>query len=593
MDLHASQFLKYSKDIFLRGEQNNFIDASDRWRETFNWEKEEFKSKSCIDFIYHEDKLLFESALEKISKKSEVHNLECRVLTKSGSHYWMKWDMIPTDYGFIAILENIHKQKESETFLSLLMEESSVGLNLCSLDGKWISSNPAFLKMIGYSKEEADGGKLTYWELTPKKYESEEKLQLDQLQKEKKYGPYEKEFIRKDGTLIPVRLNGFIVYKNGESFIWSIIEDISREKMLKSAMEEKTQLLQAIIDNIPSAVFMKDINNEFRLTLWNKSSEELFQIEREKVLGRTTAEMWSHIDTTPFDFDDRKAAKEGKLVDVQEEVVHRPDGTDIVLHTKKLPLRISKNQYQILAISEDITERKRLELELLESIKLRDEFISIASHELKTPLTALYLQLQMLERSIPEEYRNEKCTEYTSKAIESCRVLKSLIEELLDITQIRVNKLNLHPQQMELNQTIVHIIAHLSEDLKLSKSKLNFNSLNHINSHWDKNRIKQIITNLISNAIKYGEGKPIEVSTEVKDGKAIIKVKDHGEGIDKKYHETIFNCFQRVVSREKVSGLGLGLYIVRQLVEAHNGTVKVESEPGKGALFIVELPIVT
>lgn len=121
-----------------------------------------------------------------------------------------------------------------ERFVRAFFEESSIGLNLCRMDGHWLESNRAFLDIIGYAADEADDGKLTYWQLTPRKYDAQETEQLARLSATGKYGPYEKEFIRKDGSLVPVRLNGFVIEVGGEKMIWSFIEDLSSQRALET-----------------------------------------------------------------------------------------------------------------------------------------------------------------------------------------------------------------------------------------------------------------------------------------------------------------------------------------------------------------------
>jgi PAS domain S-box-containing protein len=134
---------------------------------------------------------------------------------------------------------------EREHFISMLFEKSPLGLNLCGMDGTWIQSNDAFLDVIGYSPEEADGG-LTYWELTPREYDAEEAKQLASLSSSGRYGPYEKEFIRKDGQRVPVRLSGFLIERDGQEYIWSYIEDITERKALEAELERETlKTLQA------------------------------------------------------------------------------------------------------------------------------------------------------------------------------------------------------------------------------------------------------------------------------------------------------------------------------------------------------------
>jgi len=135
-------------------------------------------------------------------------------------------------------VETQHRLAERESMISDLFDQSPVGLNLCSMEGLWIKSNPAFLDIIGYTQEEADGG-LSYWQLTPRKYDADEMTQLEHLRTRRRYGPYEKEFIRKDGRLVPVRLNGFLVEREGKAYIWSLIEDLTTQRALEGRFEEE------------------------------------------------------------------------------------------------------------------------------------------------------------------------------------------------------------------------------------------------------------------------------------------------------------------------------------------------------------------
>jgi len=150
------------------------------------------------------------------------------------------YTQVVTDFVSLA-----RRLAEREDFIRALFERSPVGLNLSRLDGVWVQSNPAFLDIIGYPREEADGG-LTYWQLTPRRYDEDERRQLESLERTGRYGPYEKEFIRKDGTLVPVRLNGFLLDREGERYIWSLIEDISERKRLERDVErERLKAIQA------------------------------------------------------------------------------------------------------------------------------------------------------------------------------------------------------------------------------------------------------------------------------------------------------------------------------------------------------------
>jgi PAS domain S-box-containing protein len=146
-------------------------------------------------------------------------------------------------------------------FVESFFHESSVGLNLCRMDGHWLASTPAFLRIIGYEAAEADDGKLTYWQLTPRKYDGDEAVQLQRLTSEGRYGPYEKEFIRRDGALVPVRLNGFLVDVDGEKMIWSFIEDITAERALEMERLKAIQASKLVALGEMAASIAHEVNN--------------------------------------------------------------------------------------------------------------------------------------------------------------------------------------------------------------------------------------------------------------------------------------------------------------------------------------------
>ena len=168
-----------------------------------------------------------------------------------GRREWLRWLVTPwrdvdgAVGGLLIYTENITAQVDTlrrldqrESTIREFFAQSPLGLNLCRMDGLWLESNPAFLRIIGYTPAEADGG-LTYWQLTPRKYDADEAVQLEQLRTTRRYGPYEKEFIRKDGTTIPVRLNGFLIEREAETLIWSLIEDMTEQRALEREVEEE------------------------------------------------------------------------------------------------------------------------------------------------------------------------------------------------------------------------------------------------------------------------------------------------------------------------------------------------------------------
>lgn len=240
-------------------------------------------------------------------------------------------------------------------------------------------------------------------------------------------------------------------------------------------------------------------------------------------------------------------------------------------------------------------ERSKLLIELQNAVKVRDEFMSIASHELKTPLTSLMLQIQFRRRRLAKGDASALLLEQLPKLINDdekqvLRILR-LIDDMLDVSRISLGKLSLHREPFDLTELVRDAIERVGPQvLATSGSPIVLDQPSSVPGTWDRFRVEQVLTNLLTNAARYGSGKPIEVRVALTGPRAILTVSDHGIGIAPANFQRIFNRFERAISENEISGLGLGLYIAQQIVEAHGGTIRVESELGSGSLFTVELP---
>jgi signal transduction histidine kinase/PAS domain-containing protein len=239
-------------------------------------------------------------------------------------------------------------------------------------------------------------------------------------------------------------------------------------------------------------------------------------------------------------------------------------------------------------------ENARLYREAQDAIRLRDEFLSIASHELKTPLTPLSLKLQMLSKELrkqPDSPLRRSVEDYVATGARQVKKLSELVSDLLDVTRISGGKLRLEFEDVDLATLVREVVArHEPEAVKLGSS-LVLDIQGTVVGHWDRLRLEQVVTNLVDNAIKYGAGKPVQVRVQVRDNRALLHVRDEGIGIAPEYLPRIFGRFERAVSERHYGGLGLGLYITRTIVEAMGGHIEVESRPNEGSLFTVELPL--
>ncbi len=228
------------------------------------------------------------------------------------------------------------------------------------------------------------------------------------------------------------------------------------------------------------------------------------------------------------------------------------------------------------------------------AIESRDEFLSIASHELKTPLTPLKLQLQMLGRQIKKgelTYRPEKLASIVESSDRQLSRLSRLVEDLLDVSRITSGRLTLNLERIDMEDLLREVLSQYSHQLRDALKVVEVTADKNVVGEFDKVRLEQVLINLLTNAAKYAPGKPIKVSLENRDPMVRICVRDQGPGVAPENQKRIFDRFERVRETDNVGGLGLGLYISQQIVKAHNGHIYVRSNPGHGATFVVDLPL--
>ena len=240
----------------------------------------------------------------------------------------------------------------------------------------------------------------------------------------------------------------------------------------------------------------------------------------------------------------------------------------------------------------DVTERKLIQEKLELAIQSRDEFVSVASHELKTPLTSLQLQAQLMIRRIEKENKVDVKTVKTvmDRTSQSVKRLSTLVDDMLDVSRMNTGKLTLRLEHFDLCELVREVVEKMLPIAHSHGTKISMQVPAKLMGDWDRFRIEQVIINLITNAARHGQGTPISVKLLQKGQTAVIMVKDSGPGIAEENHERIFRRFERA-SAQAAEGMGLGLYIAREIVERHKGKINLVSALGQGATFIIELPV--
>lgn len=278
--------------------------------------------------------------------------------------------------------------------------------------------------------------------------------------------------------------------------------------------------------------------------------------------------------------------------------LHKP--LDIAAVRSKVNVFVSLYQQrhevkrQVEALEKSRQELHATQVELQRSLRMRDDFMSMVAHELRTPLNTLFLETQMrkmqLENSNMEAFNEEKLQRMVARDGRQIQSMIRLIDDMVDVSRIRSGKLSIRPAETDLYDLLQRIVSDLTHQSSAAGTTITLNAKKITSGTWDEFRVEQIIINLLTNALRYGGGKPVTVTLDADQASAEVTVRDQGNGITIADQHRIFEPFERAGTKTG-AGLGLGLYIARQLAEAHGGTLTVESNYGEGAAFQLRLPL--
>ncbi|MCO8313649.1 hybrid sensor histidine kinase/response regulator [Pseudomonas mandelii] len=259
-------------------------------------------------------------------------------------------------------------------------------------------------------------------------------------------------------------------------------------------------------------------------------------------------------------------------------------------------------KHQVEALEQSRREQEALlkqlqntQNELEQAVRMRDDFMSIVAHEVRTPLNGLILETQLrkmhLARDNAAAFTLDKMHAMVDRDERQIKSLIRLIEDMLDVSRIRTGKLSIRPSRFDLVQLLNNLLQNFAPQVEAAESSVTLTAEQPVVGNWDEFRIEQVMSNLLTNALRYGAKSPIDVRVYNQGGQAWVEVQDRGIGISEENQQRIFQQFERVSAKAVVAGLGLGLFISEQIVAAHGGSITVESRIGEGALFRVRLPL--
>ena len=534
--------------------------------------------------------------------------------------------------------EVLESLRRSEARFRRLVEANIIGVIVADFEGRILEANDAFLQMLGLTRAEAERDGLRWDRLTPPEYRELDERLIAQVKMAGSAQPVEKEYLRADGTRVAVLL-GVALLEGTQASCVCFILDLTRQKR---AEEQQRFLAEA------SALFASSLEYErtlesvarlvaTRMAAWCaidlvQPSEQITRITLVHADPAVEAEMqalWSPAHAASGKVapaPDVETDGKSKLLSIMPAALVLPDPTSdvpaavdelvggpgmvvpLVARERTLGIMVLGRRRGSTAYVEDdlmfavdlvqraalAADNARLYHEAREAVEVRDEFLSIASHELKTPVTSLLGYTQVLERRLARQLdAAERDRRAVRVIVEQSERLNKLIGTLLDLSRVQRGVFTVERRPVDLVAIVRTVVEQVEPTLVTHSVKLICVEETLV-VEGDEQRLEQVVQNLLQNAVKYSpEGGEVTVRVERKEQQAVLSVADRGIGIPEAARTQIFDRFFRAsnVDRNNISGFGIGLYVVNEIVSRHGGSVEVSSAEGQGSTFTVSLPL--
>ena len=622
-----------------------YIQTNAQWATMLGYSTTELLQLRNLDITYPQDIESSRAQLQQLFAGTiDSYKLEKRFIRKDQSIFWGELSATPIrdQHGVIqaviGIVVDITKRKsalealrESEQYRRILIDEATVGLGLFDQQGIFVELNTAFAHIIGYSIAELVN-KLSYTEITPPHYATSDQEQALLLHKTGRFGPYEKEFIHKDGYLVPVRLSGLVITHQGKNLTWVNVENITAQKQtelqLKSANFQLNQF-KSTLDMTLDGVYMFNTDtlkffyvNQGGINQLGYTQAELLQMSINDIIPPIATE---YLDALQISY----AKNSCPAVIFTTQYQHK-NGNLIPVEVFLQYIQFSVNIKYFITIVRDITERKQTESQLRKAIETAEQakqaselanqakstFLAQMSHELRTPLNGILGYTQIFRR---DKNLNTQQQEYVEIIHRSSEYLLTLINDILDLSKIEAGRIELYPSHFNLNQFLKGIIDLFDMRAKQKGICFNCELLSPLPSvvYVDEKRLRQILINLLGNAIKFTQYGGVNLIVGYQNSvrftedyytqprvsdqenlatslapKIRFQVEDTGIGIAKEELDKVFLPFQQGGDPQyRIKGTGLGLSITKKLVMMMGGKLQVDSQLNQGSTFWITLDL--
>ena len=561
-----------------------------------NYTQDEVLGQPFIDFVVpeHKEKILG-TYFKRMAGENTPDKYELNLMAKNGktinTEISASLIIIDKELVDIVLVRDITQRKKAEEALAteatrrrILIEQSRDGIVVMDENGVVYEANQRFAEMLGYTIEEVRKRKVYDWEFL---YPPERILEMMRTVDEKG-DHFETQHRRKDGSIFDVEISSNGAMISGQKLIFCVCRDITRRKQMEKSLKESEERFSKAFINSPQAIVITGLDDGVIIEA-NDTFSEFTGYSRKELIGRKAIEL--NLWDSPEERENILKAldEKGVVKNIERQFCNKNGATSTWLFSADKV--VIDNKPCMLSVTVDITEQKKAEKKLREIDQMKQEFLSNVSHELRTPLQAIsgFTKLIMTGK-VPDPATQQEFLQIIDREAVH---LGNLINGLLDMSRLEAGRFKIYkkltPVYDIFNDSIkmFHSIARekditLTEDISPKLPEIEV----------DGERMRQVIINLVGNALKFSDnGGSVNAAVMIKNKELLFQVTDHGIGIQEDAQKHLFERFYRAEGEKVKGGTGLGLYISKQIIEAHNGKIWAESTLGKGSTFSFTVPL--
>jgi len=594
---------------------NNTMWRSDNFTSMFGYQQDEESNTIGFWFekIHPDDRqVVRDSVFEAINRHDKQWSAEYRLKKDNGEYAIIldRGSIMQDDFGtpfrMVGSMVDITRLVDAETKLSSsekrfrkVFDSNVIGMLFSNLETERIEdANDAFLDMIGYNREDME--KSIRWEdITPPEFMEISYFNVEQVRNHGVCQPFEKQYIRKNGEVISVMVGSALLDENNPNEVVTYVINITEQKRIEEKQNELQQLISkqqhefySIFKNAPAMITIRR-GPELVYEFINNAFIDFYGDQN--YIGKSSEHMHPELQFAKIREIEQQVLRTGETVVAKTFLIQNTNReneiSDYWFDMIFTPVFTANGDIDGIAFfGFDVTDLLKAQQATKDLMQRKDEFMSIASHELKTPITSIQGFLQLALKLAKKSQSADQMLNFIEKANRQLVNLTSLVNDLLDVTKIQAGKMQFNYGHFNVKEMLEECIGDIQNT---GKHEVIIEHADDVEVYADQHRIEQVINNFLSNAIKYSpDHKTVVIFTSLTGSELRITVKDFGLGIPADKTEQVFDRFFRVNDTSSmISGLGLGLYISSEIVRRHGGTIGVDSVINEGSEFWFQIPL--